>query len=151
MTPTLWEGGILTAILGAAALIDVRTMRIPNVVNVLLGVSGLIVAWINADLLTALVGVAFGYALLFGANALYRAVRGRDGVGMGDAKLLAGAGAWIGWMGLPFVVLLGSALGLTYVAALRVAGRELKRNDKLPFGPFLCVAIMVVWIVLENR
>lgn len=142
---------MLATILATAAWIDVRTMRIPNGVNLALGASGLAVAWMKADLLTAVLGVAFGYGVLFGANFLYRVVRGRDGLGMGDAKLLAGAGAWIGWIGLPFVVLLGSALGLAYVAALRIAGRELKRTDKLPFGPFLCVAVMVVWIALEYR
>ncbi len=151
MTSLLLEGGVLATILTIAAWFDVRAMRIPNFVNLALVVTGVVAAWINTDIVAALIGVASGYVLLFGANALYRVARGRDGVGLGDAKLLAGGGAWIGWMGLPFVVLIGSALGLAYVAALRLAGRELQRTDKLPFGPFLCIAIMVVWIALEYR
>nr|WP_281721927.1 A24 family peptidase [Nitrosomonas nitrosa] len=149
LTSSLAEGALLATILLVAAWIDYRTMRIPNLVNLALGLAGLIVAWLDANLLNALLGAAFGYALLAGVNFLYRTARGRDGIGMGDAKLLAGSGAWIGWMGLPFAVLLASALGLAFVAALRIAGRELTGADRLPFGPFLCLAVMIVWIVLQ--
>lgn len=139
---------LLAALLLGAALIDLRTLRIPNALNAAIVATGLMATWVLAKpLWPALIGAAAGYAFLFAVNALYRAARGRDGLGLGDAKLLAGAGAWLGWSGLPFVVLIGSALGLAWVAALRLGGRQLKAQDALAFGPFLCVGIFAVWLV----
>lgn len=142
----------LFALLALAAVIDVRTMRIPDALNALIVATGIGATWwLGKPLLAALIGVVVGYAALFALNIAYRAARGRDGMGMGDAKLLAGGGAWLGWIGLPFVVLIASALCLAFVAALRLAGRQLRATDALAFGPFLCAAIFVVWLVLAYR
>lgn len=131
-----------------AALIDIRTMRIPDLLNAAIAATGLGATWLlQRDVGAALLGLGIGYAFIVLANLAYRALRGRDGLGMGDAKLLAGAGAWLGWAGLPFVLLIASALGVAYVAALRIAGRQINRTDALPFGPFLCIAIFAVWLV----
>lgn len=139
---------MLVVLLAAVTTIDIRTMRIPDWLNAAIAVAGLGVTWLlERDLATALIGVVVGFALLFGANALYRSARGRDGVGMGDAKLLAGAGAWTGWMGLPFIVLIAAALGMAYVAALRLTGKSVTAAQALSFGPFLCVGIFAVWTV----
>lgn len=139
---------ILAALLGAAAVIDIRTMRIPDALNAALVLTGLCATWLmGKPLAPALTGVALGYGALFLINQAYRAARGRDGLGMGDAKLLAGAGAWLGWSGLPFVVLIASALGLGFVAAQRVAGRAPRGDDALAFGPLLCAGVLIVWLV----
>ena len=121
-------------------------MRIPNWLNALIVASGLLAAWARLPMIDALIGAGAGYGALLLLNGAYRAARGRGGLGLGDAKLLAGAGAWLGWMGLPFVVLIASACGIVFVAALRIFGRELTAHDALPFGPFLCAGAMVVWL-----
>jgi len=139
---------LLGALLLAAAAIDLRTMRIPNALNLAIAAAGLCATlWLNLPLGPALVGIALGYSALFLANQLYRHMRGRDGIGMGDAKLLAGAGAWVSWSGLPFVVLIGAALGLAFVAAMRVSGRALAAQDALAFGPCLAAGTFIVWCV----
>ena len=74
----------------------------------------------------------------------FKKLRGKDGLGRGDAKLLAGGGAWCGWMGLPFIVLIGSGMGL--VAALFPSVRNQKR---IPFGPFLALGILIVWLAFN--
>ena len=65
-----------------------------------------------------LIGGVLGFAAFFLIAWLYRQLREREGLGLGDAKLLAGAGAWLGWAALPSVVLLAActALGVTRVA-----------------------------------
>lgn len=141
-----------TAALGVllliAALIDMRTMRIPDLLNAAIAATGLGATWLlQRDVAAALLGLGVGYGFIVLANLAYRALRGRDGLGMGDAKLLGGAGAWVGWSGLPFVVLIASAAGIAYVAAMRLVGKPLTGADALTFGPFLCAAIMIVWIV----
>jgi prepilin signal peptidase PulO-like enzyme (type II secretory pathway) len=139
---------VLTSLLALAAAIDIRSMRIPDALNAaLIGIGVGATLWLGKPITPALIGVVVGYGALFAANLAYRAARGRDGLGMGDAKLLAGAGAWLGWSGLPFVVLIASALGLAYVAALRIGGRTLARGDALAFGPFLCAGVGIVWLV----
>lgn len=140
--------GALALLLIAAAAIDARTRRIPDALNLVVAALGLAVTYVlNGDMLASLIGMIAGFAALFLINLLYRQQRGRDGIGLGDAKLLGGAGAWLGWTGLPFVVLIASATGLMFVAIQRLRGRALGRMDALAFGPFLCVGIFVVWLV----
>jgi leader peptidase (prepilin peptidase)/N-methyltransferase len=139
---------VLAGLLLAASLIDLRTLRIPDPLNAAIVVSGLAATWaLDRPLLAAIIGVGAGYAALYVMNYAYRAVRGRDGLGLGDAKLLAGAGAWLGWSGLPFVVLIASALGLAYVSFRRLRGAPLAAQDALAFGPFLAIATFAVWAV----
>ncbi|HVK80193.1 MAG TPA: A24 family peptidase [Verrucomicrobiae bacterium] len=139
---------LLAALLALVTIIDLRTMRIPDVLNAALVVSGLVVNWIlHRAIVDALIGAVAGYAAIYVLNMVYRALRGGDGMGMGDAKLLAGGGAWLGWIGLPFVALLGSAAGIIFVSVQRIRGRTLQAQDALAFGPFLCVGIFIVWLV----
>lgn len=139
---------LLLALFGLVTFIDLRTMRIPDVLNAVIVAAGLGVTWLlERSLLDAVIGAACGYIAIFALNLFYRAARGRDGMGLGDAKLLAGAGAWLGWMGLPFVALLAAASGIIYVAARRIGGQKIESADALAFGPFLCFGILIVWLV----
>lgn len=132
----------LVLIVGLATVWDMRTMRIPDPLNALLIVSGLAANWLlERSLWDAVIGAAAGYCVIVTANLLYRRLRGRDGIGMGDAKMLAGAGAWVGWMFLPFVLLAASLLGIGYALA-----RGLKRTTHMPFGPFIGAGLVAVWI-----
>lgn len=133
---------ILATLLIAVAVIDARTRRIPDLLNLAILACGFAAAWrLNLSITAALIGAVLGYALIFAANALFRKWRARDGIGMGDAKLLGALGAWVGWMGLPFVGLAASAAGLAY-ALLR--GRS--STDTMPFGPFLAAGGFSVWV-----
>ena len=138
----------LALLLAAVAAFDIRTQRIPDALNALTLGAGLVATiLLSRDLPAALLGVGIGYGAFWALNVLFRAWRGRDGIGMGDAKLAAALGAWIGWTGLPFAALIASALGLAFVAGRRVAGREMGAQDALAFGPFLALAGFVVWVV----
>ncbi len=134
----------LAGLVTLVAVIDARTYRIPDALNALIVVAGLTANWLlGRDLASAAIGAGVGFASIFVVNSIYRQVRARDGIGMGDAKLMAGAGAWVGWTGLPLVLLGGSALGLAYAIALRR-----KAGDRIPFGPFLGVALLITWCVM---
>jgi leader peptidase (prepilin peptidase)/N-methyltransferase len=73
-------------------------------------------------------------------------LRGRDGLGGGDAKLAAAAGAWLGAAALPTVIFLAAVSGLVMALGLRVSGRKVGGEVKLPFGPPLCTAIWIIWL-----
>jgi leader peptidase (prepilin peptidase)/N-methyltransferase len=79
-----------------------------------------------AGILDGLLGAAFGSFLLWGLAALYKAVRGREGMGMGDVKMMAMVGAFLGLRGTFLTILvgslLGSVLGLSVVGALYLGG-----------------------------
>ena len=78
---------------------------------------------------------------------LFRSLRGREGLGDGDPILLAAGGAWVGWIGLPSVLLWASAAGLSFVAARLLVGGKVTGEDRLPFGPCLAVGIWLTWML----
>jgi len=134
---------VLSALLLAVCVTDLRERRIPDLLNALIFLSGLAATWIlRRDVAAALIGAAAGYLVIAALNLAFRRLRGRDGIGMGDAKFLAGLGAWVLWWGLPFVVLMASAAGLAVALLRRQAPGAL-----LPFGPFLAAGGLTVWIV----
>ena len=91
-------------------------------------------------------GAALGFGSLWALAAVYRAARGRDGLGGGDPKLLGAIGAWVGWAVLPDVVLIAAVGGLAGVVAARLGGRPVAATDQLPFGTLLAVAGFGVWL-----
>lgn len=86
-----------------------------------------------------------GFACLALLASLYRRVRGRDGIGMGDAKLLAAGGAWCGLSALAPIVLVGAGAGIVFGLARH--GRSARGATMIPFGPTLALAIWVVWVM----
>lgn len=141
MTVETGAGILLALILGWASVIDMRHMILPDWLTLPLIPIGWALAWVEEpSLAERLLGSAAGFLSLAGIAWLYRRIRGRDGLGLGDAKLLAGAGAWAGWQALPSVVLVGSAVALVWVLA-----RRPDPNKPIPFGPFLSLGFWVVW------
>jgi leader peptidase (prepilin peptidase)/N-methyltransferase len=130
------------------AVIDWTAFLLPDVLTLPLVPAGLLVAYgvAPASLLDHAIAAAAG---LLGAIALafvYRRLRGRDGLGFGDAKLLAGLGAWVGLEGMPTTILYGSVLGLAFALFSALRGRRLALSDKVPFGAFLAAAGWLVWL-----
>jgi leader peptidase (prepilin peptidase)/N-methyltransferase len=128
--------------------IDLRSWLLPDVLTLPLIIAGLAASFIfDPDQLTErALGAVLGYASLMAIAALYRALRGREGLGGGDAKLLAASGAWVGAAALPQVVLLAALSALAAAACLRLAGIRLGILSALPFGPFLALATWVLWL-----
>jgi len=130
------------------AAVDVLAFRLPDILTLPLGVAGLAVAqWLpDRDLVGHAVGAAIGGLLFYIVAAAYQRVRRQDGLGFGDVKLAAAAGAWVGWQPLPYVVLIACAGGLVWagVAAIR-RGRTALR-ERIPFGVALCAGLWIVWL-----
>lgn len=131
------------------AAIDVRCQLLPDALTLPLTVGGLAVALVyHADAFPAhLVAAAVGWSVFAGLGLGYRALRGQDGLGGGDGKLAAAAGAWIGPLGLPWVVLAAALGGLAWVGAMTLAGGGWQADRRLPFGPFLAAATWAVWLL----
>jgi leader peptidase (prepilin peptidase) / N-methyltransferase len=145
----LWLDCVLGWWLLALAWIDVRSWLLPDALTLPLVIAGLAAAgaFDPEGLTDRAFGAAAGYLGLRALAIIYRALRGRDGLGGGDAKLLAAAGAWVGLRALPQVVLLAALAGLLAAACLRLAGVRLGAQSALPFGPFLALAIWLIWLM----
>jgi leader peptidase (prepilin peptidase) / N-methyltransferase len=133
--------------------IDWRRLVLPDVLTLPLILLGLAEAWALAwaELPDRIAGAVAGYLALWAVAWLYRRLRGREGLGMGDAKLLAAAGAWVGVSGLPTVVAGAAIAALVAAGAMmaggaRLDGIKLDRYTALPFGPFLALATWLVWL-----
>jgi len=132
------------------AHIDWRTFRLPNAITFPLIILG-IAFNVFSDLRfttpsSAFIGAFLGYGLLWALNTSYRLLKNRDGIGMGDAKLLAALGAWLGWSALPSILLMASVTGmLGGIILLKLHGHHLQKA--FPFGPFLAIAgiIELLW------
>ena len=83
-----------------------------------------------------------GFGLFWAIGQFYFVRHGQEGLGLGDAKLFAASGSWLGVGLLPYVLLVASLGGLVYALLTR-------RNPdrRVAFGPWLACAFMVVWIV----
>lgn len=126
---------------------DLRSFTIPDWLSLPLLAAGLCVAWGSrlvpgTSIGDHLIGAALAYLLFAGIGAAYFRWRGIEGLGLGDAKLFAAAGAWLGWQALPAVLLCAALGGLAQVA-LRRPGQ---RDQPLAFGPWLAAGLFLNWI-----
>ncbi len=144
----LWADGALGWTLLALAWIDARHMILPDVLTLPLVLAGLVFAWFldPAFIADHAIGAAAGWLLFWAISRLYRLLRGRDGLGEGDAKLMAAAGAWVSWTGLGPVMLVGAVTGLIQAAVIRLRGGDLSGATAIPFGPPLALATWLVWL-----
>jgi leader peptidase (prepilin peptidase)/N-methyltransferase len=144
----IWVSCALGWTLLALAWIDARSFLLPDALTLPLLAGGLaMVAWtdpaaLGLHALAALVGYAAFRALAWA----YARLRGREGLGGGDAKLLAAGGAWLGPAALPAVVVLAALAGIAAAGALALAGRRMDAGTALPFGPALAGAIWLIWL-----
>ena len=145
--PSLLVSAVLGGVLVVLAAIDQRSGRLPDAFTLPLLLGGLSYAAIHTpdELPGRLIGAAAGYSALALVAWGYRSTRGRDGLGMGDAKLFAALGAWVGWRLLPEVLLIASVLGLTWVLAVR-RGAPYAPQSALAFGPFVAAGGWIAWL-----
>ena len=126
-----------------------RRWLLPDLLTLPLVILGLaLAAAFDPDaLVDRALGAALGYLALRAIALVYRLLRGRDGLGQGDAKLLAASGAWVGASALPQVILIAALAGLFAAACLRLGGIRMGAQSALPFGPFLAFATWLVWLL----
>ncbi|CAE7328348.1 vvpD [Symbiodinium microadriaticum] len=164
--PLVWPTAALGWVLLALAVIDYRHFILPDVLTLPLIPAGLALAWglepgifgdgllgsplLHHALLHHALGAAAGFLGFAGLAWAYRTLRGREGLGLGDAKLLAAAGAWLSWTGLGSVLLWAAPLALVVALAAGVIqgtlSDKLAGRSALPFGPFLALGFWLTWL-----
>jgi leader peptidase (prepilin peptidase)/N-methyltransferase len=144
----IWASCLLGWTLLALAWIDWIDFLLPDVLTLPLLLAGLVLTWLwDPDALADhCLAAGLAYLSFQGLAAAYRRLRGRDGLGGGDAKLVAAAGAWCGLAALPLVILASALIGLLAALGLALMGRTVTSTTRIPFGPCIAVAFWVVWI-----
>jgi len=152
LSPVSLAGSVLTALLGwqllLIAVVDGEHFWLPDQLTLPLLSTGAIAAALlgGLTLVDAALGAAAGFIVLWLTALAYRRVRGRDGLGGGDPYLLAAGGAWVGWTGLPSVLLWAAMAGLSVPAARILLGRPVSGEDRMPFGVFLALGVWLTWV-----
>lgn len=132
----------------ALAMIDAKTMLLPDVLvypllwaGLILNINGLFIS-----LPDAVIGASIGYLSLWSLFHLFRLLTGKEGMGYGDFKLLAALGAWGGWQILPFIIFTASFAGAAFGIGWMLLKRQ-RESQPMPFGPWLALAgfIAMVW------
>jgi leader peptidase (prepilin peptidase) / N-methyltransferase len=144
----LWPSCLLGWTLLALAAIDWRWFLLPDFLTLPLLGGGLLL-WAVADpaALTAhAIGAGLGLAFVVALRQGYWLLRRREGIGLGDAKLLAAAGAWVSWEGLASVLLVASVAALASTLLRYKRSSSISLVDRVPFGAFLCLGTWLVWL-----
>jgi len=147
---SLWRFGLswqtlasfgLGATLLALGFIDARTRLLPDAITLPLLWAGLLVnlGSVFTTPESAILGAAGGYASLWLVYWVFRLATGKEGIGYGDFKLFAALGAWLGWQALPSILLVAAVAGAVAGIGAMLSG-WVKREEPLPFGPFLAAA-----------
>ena len=128
-------------------ILDAEHYWLPDALTHPLAALGLLFAALFGSplLIDSLIGAAAGYALLRLVAAAYSRVRGREGLGGGDAKLFAASGAWLGWYNLPVVLMTAGIAGLVAALLLHPRSRSIG-TEMLPFGAFLAGATWIAYV-----
>jgi len=132
---------VLLWTLVALTFIDFDSQLLPDNLTLPLLWAGLLANMFDlfVPLKTAVIGAVAGYLSLWVVYWLFKLIRGKEGMGYGDFKLLAALGAWLGWQMLPLIVLLSSVVGAT-IGIMLIVFRGREHGVPLAFGPYLAIA-----------
>ena len=147
-------GGALGLLMLAVAVADARAFIIPDKLTI----AAFLLALTNAAIeglasmpeniaVAALRGLVLALAF-FALQEIYLRLRHRHGIGLGDVKLAAVAGAWLDWTLIPVAIEIAALTALiVYIASQLFRRRPLCAAAKLPFGLFFAPAIWVCWLL----
>ena len=135
--------------------IDLKHYIIPDILTFPMMVLGFVKSFdpnlnpIFPNYINSLIGGIFGYLIIWTIILFYKKIRKKEGMGLGDAKILAVIGFWFGWISIPFVIFLSSAIALIIVIP-DLLKKSKKLSSQIPFGPYIIVATLI-FIVFKDK
>ncbi len=150
-----WMWALFGWMLLPLVLLDARHFWLPDRLSAVLAITGLVLAGplLGASLLDRWIGALAGGAALALIAWAYRRVRGGDGMGGGDPKLVAAIGCWLGWQALPLMLLLASLGGIVWVLIAQKKGDQPLAQRPVPFGVFAgtaAFAAVPIWPLIAR-
>ena len=136
--------------------IDLKHFIIPNEITYPLMMLGFLKSFVpnlNLNLfpnfINSLIGGFFGYVIIWLVIFIYKKLRNKEGMGLGDAKLVSVIGFWFGWISIPFVIFFSSAIALIKVIPDLIKN-EKNLSSEIPFGPYLIVGCLT-FLILNSQ
>ena len=136
--------------------IDLKHFIIPNVLTFPLMFIGFLKSFdpnlnqtIFPNYINSLIGGLFGYSIIWLIIFFYKKVRKKDGMGLGDAKLMAVIGFWFGWISIPFTIFISSTVALVIVIPSLI-NQSRKMSSEIPFGPYIIIGC-ILYLIFANQ
>ena len=136
--------------------IDLKHFIIPNEITYPLMMLGFLKSFdpnLNLNLfpnfIDSLIGGFFGYVIIWLVIFIYKQFRNKEGMGLGDAKLVSVIGFWFGWISIPFVIFFSSAIALIKVIPDLIKNKK-DLSSEIPFGPYLIVGCLT-FLILNSQ
>ena len=136
--------------------IDLKHLIIPNSLTFSLMFLGFIKSFdpnldktIFPNYINSLIGGIFGYSIIWLIVFVYKKIRKKEGMGLGDAKLLGAIGFWFGWASIPFTIFLSSVAALIFVIP-SIINKSRNMASQIPFGPYIIVGCIIYLIFLNE-
>ena len=147
---------ILTIFFIIIFFIDLKHYIIPNELTFPLMLIGFIKSFdpnLNQSLfpnyINSLIGGFFGYSIIWSIIFFYKTLRKKEGMGLGDAKLIAVVGFWFGWFSIPFTIFISSMVALIFsIPSLIKKTRDM--STQIPFGPFIIIGCLI-YVTFANQ
>ncbi|MBL8642615.1 MAG: prepilin peptidase [Rhodospirillaceae bacterium] len=150
---SLWAWGCaaaLTIALGLLSLIDFKTGYLPDMIVGPLALAGLAIAIIGSPIgvswQMALLAACINGAVFYGLRWLVSKMKGREAMGLGDVKLIAAGGLWLGPLALPYIMAVGGIATLLGAGLAGLITRKPVWRGEMPLGPGLCLGIWGVFV-----
>ena len=146
---------ILSVVFLIIFFIDLKHYIIPNSLTYSMMILGFIKSFVpNLDpifpnFLNSLIGGLLGYGIIWSIIYFYRQFKKKEGMGLGDAKLLAGFGFLFGLKSVFIILFVASIIGLVYSVPKLIVGKS-SLNTAIPFGPFLIISAIVYYLYLSS-
>ena len=136
--------------------IDLKHFIIPNELTFPLMLIGFIKSFdpnlnqtIFPNYINSLLGGLLGYAVIWLIIFLYKKIRNKEGMGLGDAKLMAVVGFWFGWVSVPFTIFISSAVALALVVPSLIK-KTRNMSAQIPFGPYIIIGC-IIYVTFANQ
>ena len=144
-------GAIFGWLLLTLAWLDVRHFWVPDRLTLPLAIGGIGAAYLfhSDQFVHYIIGGVAGFLLLWIISWGYKLMRGREGLGGGDPKMLGAIGFWLGWPALPFILLGASVFGLGIATILLLMGRKVESDTRLPLGALMAAPAFIYWLVVH--
>ena len=136
--------------------IDLKHYIIPNELTFPLMVIGFIKSFdpnlnqtIFPNYINSLLGGIFGYSIIWLIILFYKKIRNKEGMGLGDAKLMAVVGFWFGWISIPFTIFISSVVALVLVIP-SLLKKTKDMSAQIPFGPYIIIGC-ILYVSFANQ
>ena len=136
--------------------IDMKHFIIPNELTFTLMIIGFLKSfdpnlnqYLFPNFVDSLIGGVIGYTIIWFIIFAYKKLRNREGMGLGDAKLLSAIGFWFGWISIPFILFFSSFIALAY-ALPSLLNKSKNMSSSIPYGPYLVLGCVLYLLLLKQ-